>query len=322
MKHFNLALILFVALQSQAQSPAGAQEVLTGVHLMNIYNLDINQHSFYADFYVWFKWKGDHDPTEIEFVNAVEKWGFTSSSFYEEPKLLSDGYWYNGMRVEGRFYHPFELSRFPLDMHQLDVHIENSKYPADSLVYIPDTNAVSVREQFAMPGWEIGEIVGEKHTNLYPTNFGETDRNRSAYSNFSFNIPISRPVNYFLLKLLLPLLIVLLVCLGSMAITPLNIDGRISLAIGGLLAVVFLQQSYSDALPDVGYMVLMDKIYLLVYVAITLIMFRVVGVSNYLARKTSETNAANAEKLHRMDFWLILVMLGVLFVGTLLLVVV
>lgn len=31
---------------------------------------------------------------------------------------------------------------------------------------------------------------------------------------------------------------------------------------------MFLQQSYSDSLPDVGYLVLLDKIYALVYVLI------------------------------------------------------
>ncbi|MEZ4830111.1 MAG: hypothetical protein R3C61_28080 [Bacteroidia bacterium] len=124
------------------------QRVLTGVYLINVFDLDINRHSFYVDCYIWFKWKGDLDPMNIEFVNAVDKWGATIAPFYEEPKLLEDGYYYNGMRYEGRFYHAFDLERFPLDRHILDMQIENVDYSMDSLVYVADSNSTHVRKIF------------------------------------------------------------------------------------------------------------------------------------------------------------------------------
>lgn len=50
---------------------------------MNLYDLNVNEYSFYADFYVWFRWKGDRDPTGIEFVNGVEKWG-VGNAFWQQ----------------------------------------------------------------------------------------------------------------------------------------------------------------------------------------------------------------------------------------------
>ncbi|HRI58550.1 MAG TPA: hypothetical protein PK228_02470, partial [Saprospiraceae bacterium] len=41
---------------------AQQQQVRVGVYLMNLYDLNMDEHSFYADFYVWFKWKGKIDP--------------------------------------------------------------------------------------------------------------------------------------------------------------------------------------------------------------------------------------------------------------------
>jgi hypothetical protein len=114
------------------------QKVYTGIYLMNVYDLDVNEYSFYADFYLWFKWKGERDPTNIEFVNSIEKWGFTQTMFHDTALVLPDGYSYNGMRVEGRFYYSFALSRFPLDRHSLDIRLENIIYPIDSLVYVPE----------------------------------------------------------------------------------------------------------------------------------------------------------------------------------------
>lgn len=63
-------------------------EVRTGVYLLNLYDLNMDEHSFYADFYVWFKWRGDSDPTNIEFVNMVEKWGQTQAEFADSIVTL------------------------------------------------------------------------------------------------------------------------------------------------------------------------------------------------------------------------------------------
>jgi len=282
-----LLLAFIVAALSAAVGPTPAasqpaQNVKTGMYLMNLYDLDVNQYSFYADFYLWFNWQGGRDPMNIEFVNAVEKWGFSQSNFHEEAREKADGSLYNGMRAEGRFYHSFDLRRFPLDRHELDIRIENVEFPADSLVFLPDTTGELFRQDFVIPGWRIEDAAVVSQTYRYATDFGEPDQAGSRFSNFTFQLTVSRPLSYFLLKLLLPLVVVMLACFGSLFIHPSYIDARISLPIGGLLSCVFLQQSYSSALPDVGYMVLMDKIYLLSYLLIGLVMLRVVIGGNRL----------------------------------------
>ena len=175
MQHYRLCLLnVYIACFSllilpgagglAAQAPEGPQEVYTGIYLINVFDLDINRHSFYADCYLWFRWKGERDPMNIEFVNAVDKWGATVEPFYEEAQLQDDGYYYNGMRYEGRFYHPFDLERFPLDEHQLDLQIENVDYPRDSLVYVADSSAAFIREDFHLSGWEILDPSFKRHS--------------------------------------------------------------------------------------------------------------------------------------------------------------
>lgn len=93
------------------------------------------------------------------------------------------------------------------------------------------------------------------------------------------------------------MLVVIIASLGGLLIHPNYIDARISLPIGGLLSCVFLQQSYSSALPDVGYMVLMDKIYLVSYMLIAAIMLRIILVGNRLSRK----KGFDADTLFRKD---------------------
>lgn len=308
--------VLFCLLPCLARL-AGAQSdptlARTGMYLMNIYDLNVTEYTFYADFYLWFKWQGEADPMQIEFVNAVEKWAFTSSPFHEEAVEKSGGYRYNGMRAEGRFYHSFDLRRFPLDQHELDIRIENVEHPLEELRYISDDTQALFRMDFVIPGWRILGAQIEAHSNFYDTDFGEPDEvDGSSFSNFTYKLRIARPLSYFLLKLLLPLLVVLAASVGALFIHPAYMDARISLPIGGLLSCVFLQQSYSSALPDVGYMVLMDKIYLLSYLFIATIMLRVIWAGNARKRRKEVTDAEGfASKDRRLGMlFMLLFLLG------------
>ncbi|MCB9283511.1 MAG: hypothetical protein H6563_05500 [Lewinellaceae bacterium] len=302
--HFVVLFLVFPSgLSGQNDEPEQAR---CGIYLMNLYDLNVSEYSFYADFYVWMKWKGGRDPMNMEFVNAVEKWGFTQVDFNEEPQVLEDGSSYNGMRIEGRFFHSFDLRRFPLDRHELDIRIENVDYPVDSLVYVPEMEGDLFRKDFTIPGWQVEGARIEAQSNFYNTDFGQSGADASTYSNFTFKLIISRPLSYFLLKLMLPLLVVITASLGGLVIHPNHIDARISLPIGGLLSCVFLQQSYSSALPDVGYMVLMDKIYLLSYLLIAAVMLRIIVVGNRLNRKKGNDPLAYFRRDRRLALYFFL----------------
>ncbi len=73
----STALLAFFSCSVLCAAPP--QQVRVGVYLMNLYDLNMDEHSFYADFYIWFKWKGPIDPTNIEFVNSIEKWSMASA---------------------------------------------------------------------------------------------------------------------------------------------------------------------------------------------------------------------------------------------------
>lgn len=294
--------------------------VRTGVFLNNLYDLNMDANSFYADFYIWFKWKGDFDPTNVEFVNSIEKWSVTNTQFDNDstPVKMKDGSNYRIFRIEGRFLHSFVLNRFPLDEHALDIQIENPDADADSLVYLPDTSTVaaSVRPSLHLVGWEQKGCQLEQVFHDYGTNFGNPEENARLYSNLTYTITLGRPFSFFLLKMMLPLMVVMFMSLSALTLHPKHIDTRSSLPIGGLLTAVFLQQSYSDALPDTGYMVLMDKIYLLVYILTALVMLHIVISGNVFAKKNAKDRL---KKMDKRETWLALIYFVVFWIGTLVL---
>jgi hypothetical protein len=204
-----------------------------------------------------------------------------------------------------------------MDKHQLGIRIENVEYPMDSMVFMPDTGQYFFRQDLIIPGWYLKEAQQFTLENTYRTNFGEPG-GAGHFSNFAFAFTISRPLSYFLLKLLLPLLVVIFAALGALFITPQYLDARISLPIGALLSCVFLQQSYSSALPDVGYMVLMDKIYLLSYMLIAFILLRTVITGN----RMSKDKKVDINRQKKADRRRALILLGVYSIGILLMIVV
>lgn len=296
--------------RTEAKPP---QEVRTGVYLMNLYDLNMDEHSFYADFYIWFKWKGNIDPSQIEFVNAIEKWGAERSGFDGDSTavVLPDGTKYKIIRVETRFFHSFALNNFPLDQHTLDIQFEHPDYPVDSLVYLPDTgNVAQVRRTLNLVGWEHKGTQLNNGTHDYGTNFGNPKENASKYSNITYSITLARPFSYFLLKMMLPLFLVVLVSISALLLHPAHIDTRSSLPIGGLLTAVFLQQVYTNALPDTGYMVLMDKIYLLGYIMIALTLWQIIRSGNRSIKQEHTVKSVRRERLLAFGY-AVLFVLGV-----------
>jgi len=293
----SLAFLVLVA-SGLSTLKAQPQEVRVGFYLMNLYGLNMDEHSFYADFYIWFKWKGEINPTNIEFVNSIERWSMDHAVFDGDstPVVLKDGTKYKIFRKEGRFFHAFSLNRFPLDRHALDIQIENPEFPADSLLYLPDTNAALIRNTLNLVGWESKGCLLENRVHDYGTNFGNPEENAQRYSNLSFKVALARPFSYFLLKMLLPLLVVMLVGIGALLLHPEHIDTRSSLPIGALLTAVFLQQSYSNALPDTGYMVLMDKIYLLSYAIISLVLLQIIRSGNLRSKEGGSKQIVRREQ--------------------------
>lgn len=309
-----LVCCLFLSANTLWANPPEVAKV--GMHLMNLYDLNMDEHSFYADFYLWFKWTGEIDPTEIEFVNAIEKWSMTSVvSGDGSDSLLPDGANYRVFRVEGRFFHSFSLGRFPLDRHALDIQIENPQYDSEALVYVADTAGATIRKTLSLVGWELRGSTLTTTVHDYGTDFGNPEENARAYSNLTCCVLLARPINYFLLKMFLPILVVMLVSIGALLLHPAHIDARSSLPIGGLLTAVFLQQSYSGALPDTGYMVLMDKIYLLAFVLISFVLLQVIRSGNWLMRE----KRISEERLIRRERRLAALFLGVFLLGVLVL---
>jgi len=145
----------------------------------------------------------------------------------------------------------------------------------------------------------------------YPTDFGEGKRH--SYSRVRFELPIRRPLLTYGAKLLVPILCVIL-CAGLMFLFhPKYVDSRVGIGITALLTVVALQITLNDELPEISYLVLMDKVYLGAY----LFMLSSLGV---VVRTTWLIERGNVARAIKVDRQALTVLLSLFLGGTALLI--
>lgn len=266
-------LALWAALLFALAGPLAAapQVVTVGAWMQNVNDIDMKASLVTMDFYLWFRWKGDIDPTaSCEFTNVVEKWGMTKEPSYPEPVSLADGSKYQCFHIQGKFNRKFDLRAYPLDRQDLPLEVEDSRHLATELTYVADTQNSGYSPEMSLPGWEIEGGKATASEFAYPTNFGrpQAPGGTERYAHFNYTVSIARPWAAYLIRMLVPMLVVLLSSFVSFYLAPVYVDARIGIATAALLSSVALHLTVSADLPHVGYVRLIDKIYNLCYVII------------------------------------------------------
>ena len=266
---------------SEAASP-GPDEVVTGVYINDIHELDFRTHSYAVDFYVWFRWRNkDINPAKtMEFMNRAAPDDHVREQLYEEPKVLPDGSFYAIVRNQGRFATKLKLENYPFDRQELVILFEDTENGAADQVYRADEKPVALSGDIVLPGFGLEAARMAIDAHQYPTNFGDaTVGEAEAYSRAAVSVAISRPMLALSIKTFLPILLIM-ACAGLVLfIRPAFIDARVGLGITALLTLVALQLAGGSSLPEVDYLTMVDKVYLASYGFIMLVLFRVVRAS-------------------------------------------
>lgn len=256
------------AAEGEARTYETPERVAIGVHLNDIQSIDLKTHSYAMDFYVWFRWQNpDLDPpSSMEIANPIEQWGLMVTPLYEEAEKLDDGSLYQVLRIQGTFSKKLPLYNYPFDRQTLAVIFEDALHDSTRVVYVPDSTDPSMNPSLQLPGYRVSSPRFAVDGFHYNTGFGDPRTAAdTTYSRATLEVPISRPPIAYATKLFLPVLCVILCATLMFLLSPNFVDSRVDVGITSLLTIVALQMTYSSDLPDVGYLMLMDKVYLLAY---------------------------------------------------------
>lgn len=190
------------------------------------------------------------------------------TNLFSAPQRLPNGDRLMQMRVQGRFFEPYDLKNYPLDKQQLSVYIEDTVNSNSTIVYVPDLKGTGYDHTFKIPGWTVQTMTAQSLVHHYISNFGLVGPQNDNFSALDFAIHMQRGHNLFWWKLLLPILLVLITNWLALLLKVEFNEIRMAMPATALLTTVFLQQNSESAIPQVSSLVLMDYLYLLAYALI------------------------------------------------------
>ena len=267
------------AIEAAAPLP---DKVIVGAYINDIHELDFRSHTYSVDLYIWFRWRAStaNPVKSMEFMNRYSPTEHQRDSLLETPKAMPDGTLYGIIREQGRFSSKFRLEKYPFDEQVLKIIFEDTVAPVSSQNFIALDNAISANPDITLPGYKVAAPRMNITDNRYPTNFGDISLlNNETYSRVTIEIPVSRPLITVSIKTFVPILLIIMSSTLVLFVRPSFVEGRIGLAITSLLTLVALQLTASSTLPDVDYLMLIDKAYLASYAFIIAVLTRVVATS-------------------------------------------
>jgi len=279
--------------------------VYAGIEYFRVNQVNVKDLSFEAEFFLWFKWSGDVDIDNIQFLNEVPGKGHRV-----EMRLATlPAEWHGGQdvhwiayRYKGTFLHAYDLRHFPFDRQELPLLLAHRSRNANRIQLVADVGGIVDRP--------ISEIYPQEWTYLGRRDSSATFRHASAFGNptwlageaqssysvYRSSMQIRRILFPYLITLFLPLAILVCVSLLVLLIPKEQFNPRNGLVMSSLLGVLVYHMATARSLPQVGYLMTSDLYFVFAYALLAVLVLGINGVNLMMARQ-QEARAAKVDRL-------------------------
>ena len=128
---------------------------------------------------------------------------------------------------------------------------------------------------------EIKRVSRDFSDHEYKTDFGDPNAQPTMrFSRVVLSIEVERRFSPYLVKIIIPLLIILLLAYLVFFVPAQELDVAVGLTVTSVLACIAIQLTLNDKIPNVGYLITSDRIFHLCYFLIMLAMAETVVTSN------------------------------------------
>ena len=280
--HFPL-LVLFatsiqLALGSEAPSlidrpnaGSGPTQISVGIWVADISNIDSVQQNFTAELAVVLRWKDSRlahtgkgivrYPLEQIWhprVSIVNETNSVSRRLPESVEVESDATVTYRQRYVGAFTQPLRLQSFPFDRQTFRVQLVAVRYQSNEVMFVPDQvwiqdglkGAGGISPSVTLPDWTI------EKWELKPIVYALAPRHQ--YSGYAFEFTASRNVQHYILKVILPLVLIVIMSWAVFWIDPINASAQVSIAMTSMLTLIAYRFAIDSQLPVLPYMTRLD----------------------------------------------------------------
>ena len=288
--------------------------VYTGATVAELRDLDAQAGTANFDLYLWFRYDGADDATDIQFVNQASNFMNQASNgpLLGAPLEAAtiEGLKYRLYRVRGVFKQNLDFKDYPFDRQLVSVQFRNAWLPRSKIIYVVDRRGLAAAGdedlldnagEFAnVDNWHVqGPVRLSQDTVSQASSFGDPrlfgSKVKLDFSEFHIDITLGRELLSFLLRNVLPLGLVLAILYISLFFSHEDqTTDRVTTAVTVLLTAAVLLGAIYASLPEVGYTVAIEYgFYLFFALALGAVFLALIGSRLY--------KSGNEEILHKLD---------------------
>jgi hypothetical protein len=239
-------------------------DVTIELFIIDIDSIDDKNQIFVANLFYIVKWKDErllvegkdttYDLNEIwnpriQFVNQQKLF----KSLPDEVSVAQDGTVTYRQRVWGNFSQPLNLRKFPFDHQTLKISIVSANYSPDEVNLIMKKDLLGISKKLSVSNWKIENISFEKINLSFLSNHPST-------SSIAIIISADRYLSYYILKFVIPLVLIVLMSFVVFWIDPKQSSTQISISVTSMLTLIAFQYLIGSSLPVIPYLTRMDVI--------------------------------------------------------------
>src|SRR4029077_13612401 len=223
---------------------AGPTQVSVGIWMVDITNIDSAQQNFTADIAAVLRWKDArlaHTGTGIAHYALDQIWtprvaiaNETSSVVRKLPESVEvepDGTVLYRQRYTGAFTQPLRLQSFPFDRQSFRIQFVAIRYRPTEVVFMADENwihdgllkAAGISRSITLPDWTVERW--DAKPDVYALSPG------LQFSGYTFEFTASRNVEHYILKVILPLVLIVMMSWSVFWTEPTNSNTQFSIAV-------------------------------------------------------------------------------------------
>jgi hypothetical protein len=278
-------LVKSIQLASSAEVPplidrpnagSGPTEISVGIWVVDINSIDSAQQTFTADMAAVMRWKdprlahtgsGDAHYTLEQIwhprVTIANETNSVTRKLPDSVEVDPDGTVNYRQRYVGAFRQPLRLQSFPFDRQTFRVQLVAVRYRTNEVRFVPDQSwirdglreAGGISPTITLPDWTIEKF--ELKPLVYALAPG------MQYSSYAFEFTASRNVKHYVLKVILPLVLIVIMSWAVFWIDPVNASSQISIAMTSMLTLIAYRFAVDSQLPLLPYMTRLDAFILI-----------------------------------------------------------
>ena len=179
----------------------------------------------------------------------------------------------------------FNLKNFPFDKQSLRIFLRQDQNTIDEDRFLVSSwtmrKAEEFKDQNSIQGWNIIDV--QMNYKVYDHTLKD-----GFYDGFELVFNIERKSRYYVYKIILPIILILIVCWSAVWIKPYEIESRLTITIVCLLSLIAYNFVIDADLPKLEYLTVMDYIILTSYVYSTIPTFLSILSHNSIGTKNKK----------------------------------